>query len=320
MKIWCDRANNQRVAWHCRSHPETAESNAYAEVFQLQRSFIGTSPVHVPTVADIQVVTRRPADERPAVILLELPNRHLGCQTYPYDDLVQISRLCRAANIRLHLDGARLWEIQPFYNRPFADLARLFDSVYVSLYKGLRGTVGCVLASSDAAFMAEAALWQRRLGGWMVTSYPVLIDCERAFNLNIGTFERKWRKMCAVAAAIVQATKDFTTSDGRPIVYFTPEVPTCCQVHTHIRGVTRERLAAARDEVERDLGLSVFPWTLPSPFMHELDPDWVLVNGDPLAVQGMDQYFEWSITDKNVDIPDAVFAQGWRAIVTVLFA
>jgi hypothetical protein len=139
MKIHCDKAGNDRVSWHYRSHLEIAEGHAFAEVFRLKRTFVGKSQLEVPTVADVEAITSLPVEERPAVMLLELPNRELGCKTYPWDDLVQISKLCRAANVKLHMDGARLWEIGPFYlGKSYADVAALFDSVYVSLYKGLR--------------------------------------------------------------------------------------------------------------------------------------------------------------------------------------
>lgn len=339
MKIWCDRASNDRVAWHYRSHPETAEDNAFAQVFHLQRTFVGRSQVEVPTVVDVEAVTSLPADERPAVILLELPNRELGCKTYPYEDLVQISRLCKAANVKLHMDGARLWEIQPFYQgKSFADIARLFDSVYVSFYKGLRGTVGSMLTSSDADFMAEAKKWQRRLGGNMVTAYPAVIDCERGYNVNIGTFHRKWQKMLSVASAIREATKEYRTKDGKPVVFFNPEVPTCCQTHTHIQGVTRERLIASRDEVEKKYRIQVFPWIKPWVLQDEVDADWTLVRrGDipeedeeeSLAAQKerimeepgkYHQYFEWYISDANITIEDEVFAKGWKALCELIVA
>ena len=163
LKIYCDRAGNDRVAWHFRAHLEIAEERAFEEVFQLKRRFVGKSPLEVPTVADVETITSLPVEERPAVILLELPNRELGCKTYPWKDLVHISSLCKAANVALHMDGARLWEIEPYYqDRSFADLAALFDSVYVSFYKGLNGACGAMLTSSDETFIEEAKKWQRR--------------------------------------------------------------------------------------------------------------------------------------------------------------
>lgn len=336
MKIHCDKAGNDRVAWHYRCHLEIAEERAFAEVFLLQRTFVGKSPSAVPTVADVKAVTSLPAEERPAAVLLELPNRELGCKTFPYEDLVQISQLCKAANVKLHMDGARLWEVEPFYlGKSFADVAGLFDSVYVSFYKSLGGAVGAMLTSSDEDFIREAKTWQRRLGGNMVTSYPAVIDCERGYNLNIGTFHLKWQKMCSVASAIMEATKEYRTKDGKPIVYFDPEVPTCCEIHTHIQGVTAKRLAAARDKVEEKYRISVFRSTRPWQTLDEMHADRTLVKRreNPLEEgpltheekhkedrENDHHFFEWMIGNENLNIRDDVFAKGWEALCQLIAA
>ncbi|KAE9366803.1 hypothetical protein N431DRAFT_429609 [Stipitochalara longipes BDJ] len=334
MKIYCDKAGNNRVAWHYRSHPEIAEEHSFAEVFRLQRTFVGKSQLQVPTVDDVKALTSLPVAERPAVVLLELPNRELGCKTYPYDDLIQISQLCKAANIKLHMDGARLWEIEPFYDgKSFSDIAALFDSVYVSFYKGLGGAVGAMLTSSDEDFMDQAKTWQIRLGGRLVAFYQAVIDCERGFNLNIGTFHLKWQKMRSVASAIMEATKEYRTKEGKPIVYFDPEVPTCCQIHTHIQGVTADRLAAARDEVEKKHRISVFRSTRPWQTFDEVDADGTLGKGgnnpqeegtEPQKEKSKEEaendhhFFEWMIRNENLNIPDEVYAKSWKALCQLI--
>ena len=40
--------------------------------------------------------------------------------------------LAKQRGIRLHLDGARLWETQSFYDKPLDEICRGFDSVYVA--------------------------------------------------------------------------------------------------------------------------------------------------------------------------------------------
>ncbi|MBK6600293.1 MAG: hypothetical protein IPG28_01725 [Betaproteobacteria bacterium] len=48
--------------------------------------------------------------------------------------------------IHLHLDGARLWEAREAYApRTHAEIAALFDSVYVSFYKGVGALAGAML-------------------------------------------------------------------------------------------------------------------------------------------------------------------------------
>ncbi|MGH3756156.1 hypothetical protein [Actinophytocola sp.] len=60
------------------------------------------------------------------------------------------------------MDGARIWEAQPFYDRRHADIAGLADTVYTLLYKGLEGVRGAVLAGLED-LVAEAESWRRRL-------------------------------------------------------------------------------------------------------------------------------------------------------------
>jgi len=333
LKVYCDAGVNNRVAWHSKSHLEIHEQRSYAETFNLDRILVGKSKLEVPTVEDIQAVTSLPADRRPAVILLELPNRELGCKTYPWEDLVQISKLCRAAGVKLHMDGARLWEVEPYYqhhnNRSFANLAELFDSVYVSFYKGLGAVCGAMLISSDETFMSTAKVWQRRMGGNMVTSYQEIIDCERGYNLNIGSFGRKYEKMKTVASAIMAATTEYRTAEGQPMVYFNPGTPHACQIHTHIQGASAEEVTAARDQVEKKDRIRVFASLRPWQNLDEQQNAKLVQRGDRVSPDegalpekedpkdGPDDkhhYIEWMITDASLAIADETYAKGWRAL------
>jgi hypothetical protein len=65
-----------------------------------------------------------------------------------WDDLQAIKAHCRAQGIHLHMDGARLWEAAAGYGRPVAEIAAGFDSVYVSLYKGIGGLGGAMLPAA----------------------------------------------------------------------------------------------------------------------------------------------------------------------------
>ena len=56
------------------------------------------------------------------------------------------------------MDGARLWGCEPFYGRTLAEIAGLFDTVYVSLYKQLGGIAGCRLAGPED--VAEVREWR----------------------------------------------------------------------------------------------------------------------------------------------------------------
>ncbi|KXT07849.1 hypothetical protein AC579_1211 [Pseudocercospora musae] len=191
-------------------------------------------------------------------VLLELPNRSLGCTTYTFSDLQEISQACRAANVKLHLDGARLWEGEPYYretfDKTFSDIGALFDSVY----KGLQGIGGAMLVCDSAEMISRAKKWQRRSGGNCFTLMYQFIDDERGFNENIVAFAGRRRKMIEVVEGIKEATKGFMTEDGRSFVRFVPEEAICCQTHAFFQGFTSEQLTRARDSVQEKKNVRVF--------------------------------------------------------------
>lgn len=261
LKIHCEHASNPRTAWHISSHLESAEERAYDKLYNLQRTLIGNDPESLPTIDEIQQVLNLAPDRRPAALVIEVPNRTLGCQTYTLAELERISAACKEADVKLHCDGARIWEIEPYYQRTagksFADIARLFDTVYVSFYKGMRGATGAMLVSNNENLIKEAKVWQRRAGGNAFTLMYEVIDCERGFNENIGTFERKWDKMIDIVSQIQGPTEGFKM-DSEKIVNFVPDKPTCCQIHTVFRGYTASELIIARDQVQETLNVRVF--------------------------------------------------------------
>jgi threonine aldolase len=120
-------------------------------------------------------------EEGIACLLLELPQREIGGQLPDYKTLKSISAYCHEKGIKLHLDGARLFEILPYYKKSAADICKLFDSVYVSLYKGVGGIAGAILAG-DNTFIKESKVWKRRHGGDLISLYPYIISADYYFK------------------------------------------------------------------------------------------------------------------------------------------
>jgi threonine aldolase len=99
-----------------------------------------------------------------AAIAVENTHNFAGGTVQPRDDLTALRDMVDGTGIRLHLDGARLWNAQVASGVAAADYASLFDSVSVCLSKGLGAPVGSVLAG-PADMIAEARKWRKRLGG-----------------------------------------------------------------------------------------------------------------------------------------------------------
>jgi threonine aldolase len=249
LRIWCDRRGLHTVAFHPTCHLELHEEKAYARLHGLHATLVG-DPNGLLTLADLEGV-REPV----AALLLELPQREIGGQLPEWDDLAAQAAWARANGVALHLDGARLWEAQPFYARPHAEIAALFDSVYVSFYKGLGGIAGAVLAG-DEALVSEARVWQRRHGGTIVTMFPYVVAAGEALDARLERMPAYLEHARALAAALA-------TLDGAEVVPDPPQTPL---FHLLLRG-ERERLADAALSVaaEHEVFLFADPSSTTSP-------------------------------------------------------
>lgn len=165
LRIWCDRQGSDRVALPDLSHLLHHEADGPRLLHGLRLEHLTTGR-RTATADDLAAVPGRLG-----AALVELPLRDAGCLLPPWDELTALSAAARDRGVPLHLDGARLWESQAHYDRPLADIAGLFDSVYVSLYKGLGAMAGAVVAT-DADIADELRLWRKRMGGSLLRLTP----------------------------------------------------------------------------------------------------------------------------------------------------
>lgn len=219
MRIWCERGGRRTIAFHPTCHLELHEEKGYERLHGLHATLVG-DPNRLVALADLEGL-REPV----AALLLELPQRELGGLLPAWDDLVAQAAWARERDVALHLDGARLWEAQPYYDRPHAEIAGLFDSVYVSFYKGLGGMAGAVLAG-DEKLVAEARVWQRRHGGTLVTMFPYVIAAETGLDQRLGRMPAYLDHARALADALA-------TVPGLEVVPDPPQTPL---FHVHLDG------------------------------------------------------------------------------------
>jgi threonine aldolase len=141
------------------------------------------------------------AGEGFGAVTVELPLRRAGYKLPSWAELVAISDWCREHATPLHFDGARLWEAQPFYDRPLAEIAALADSVYVSFYKGVGGLAGCVLAGPDR-FIREARVWQGRHGGFLPSAVAEVISALEGLRRHLPRMSHYVERARALAGAL----------------------------------------------------------------------------------------------------------------------
>lgn len=78
-------------------------------------------------------------------VAIENPVRRTDGKTVPIDEIKKISNYCRTNNIKLHLDGARLYMASAWTGTSIKEYASYFDTVYISLYKYLGASAGAML-------------------------------------------------------------------------------------------------------------------------------------------------------------------------------
>jgi threonine aldolase len=169
LRVWCERRGSRRVAIPDLSHLLVHELDGPRLMHGLRFEHL-TEGRATPTGDDLRALT-----PGLGAALVELPLRDAGCLAPPWEDLEGLSEAARELGVPLHVDGARLWEVQPFYDRPHAEIAALADSVYVSFYKGLAGLSGAAVAGQKDA-IDELRGWRQRMGGQLYRMSPYAVS------------------------------------------------------------------------------------------------------------------------------------------------
>ncbi|WP_104522723.1 threonine aldolase family protein [Blastococcus atacamensis] len=241
LRVHADRRGRRTVVCHPESHLIAHEEQAFERLHGMVLRPAGNR-YGLLLRADLDAIA-----EQPAALLVELPQRDLGGQLPPWADLVEQVGWARQRGAAAHLDGARLWEASAGYDRSPADVAGLFDTVYVSFYKGLGALAGCCLAGPDDV-VAEVREWRRRLGGTLFGMWPgaasALTGLRGRLPLMPAYLER--------AREIADAVRDL------PGVTVVPDPPQTPMLHLLLR-TTPEAFPAAARRLAADEGL----WTWP---------------------------------------------------------
>ena len=121
-----------------------------------------------PSAADVEAALRSPIYYNCHAQLLCLENTHNMCGggIYPRERFREVLQAARRAGLKIHLDGARLFNASVASGISVQALAEGTDSVMVTLSKGLACPAGSILAGSRD-FIREAIRVRKRMGGGM---------------------------------------------------------------------------------------------------------------------------------------------------------
>jgi threonine aldolase len=195
LRVHADARGPRTVLWHPHCHVVRHENEGYARMHGLVGRSVGELN-RLITLDDLRAVA-----EPVAALLLELPQRDLGGQLPSFDDLIAQTSWARDRGAAVHMDGARLWEASAGYRKSPSDIAALFDTVYVSFYKGVGALPGCCVAGS-ASDVAQVKEWRRRLGGTLYALWPAAASARNRLAAALTEMPARMEHAHAVAAAL----------------------------------------------------------------------------------------------------------------------
>ncbi len=234
LRIYADSSSVRTVGVHPSSHHVLHEDDAYSVLHQLRAVYL--CPWTRPLLAEDVALAR----DTLGSVSVELPVRWLGGQLQTWEQLQELKRACRDRKVKLHMDGARLWESQPFYGRSYADICKGFDSVYVSLYKMVGGIGGAVLAG-NREFIQEARVWRHRHGGNVFHLAPLVASAAMRLDAALAAIPGHVKRAKALTALIA----------ADPRVTVLPQPVQTNMFHVFLRG-SPQAYSRQRDRIARE--------------------------------------------------------------------
>ena len=156
------------VFLHAQAHVMFYEQGAASALSQVQLRVFdspdGTLDLekmddYVHTDADVHFAPTR-------LVCLEQTHNHCGGVVLPIEHIRAVRELCGRHGLKMHLDGARLFNAVAATGIPASEYAASFDTVSICLSKGLGAPVGSVLVG-DAATLRLAQRARKIYGGGM---------------------------------------------------------------------------------------------------------------------------------------------------------
>jgi threonine aldolase len=125
------------------------------------------------------------------VISIESPVRRRNHEMVDFAELERVCGYAREQGIRLHLDGARLFNLPYHSGRSIRDHTALFDTVFVSLWKHFNAASGAILAG-DASFIDGLHQVRRMFGGSLPQAWPVSAVATEYVARYEDEYARSW--------------------------------------------------------------------------------------------------------------------------------
>jgi threonine aldolase len=150
------------------SHPFLSEAASLAALGGIQAYTLPNQPDGTLRLEDIEIAIREEDVHHPRTRVVALENTHNRCNGVPLtaEYIKSVGDLAHKHDLKLHIDGARLFNAAVALGTPVDKLVKPADSITFCLSKGLCAPVGSVIVGSKE-FIYNARRVRKQLGGGM---------------------------------------------------------------------------------------------------------------------------------------------------------
>jgi threonine aldolase len=228
----------EEVLLHEGSHIFVYEAGAPAMLSGVQlRTLFGENGVLDPETVRAAV---RPEDVHfPRSRLLCLENTHntAGGKIFPLEDFATVAQTAKVLGLKVHLDGARLFNAQAATGIPASEWCAHADTVSVCSSKGLGAPVGSLLAG-DEETIREARRARKAFGGGMRQAGIIAAASLYAFEHHIDRLAEDHARARKLVAGLREAGYEAKEPDTNLVLVAVEDPP------EFLRALAREGVLA----------------------------------------------------------------------------
>ncbi len=241
--IKCHTQPLDEVICHAYSHIYQYETGGYAFNSGVALQLLNGEHGKI-TAEQIEAHIRPVYDWLPLTKMVSLENtvNKAGGSYYTLDEIRPITQLCKERKLKLHLDGARIYNALIETNESTQDVGNHFDSISVCLSKGLGAPVGSLLIG-DHDFITQARRFRKVMGGGMRQAGYLAAAGLYALENNITRLKEDHAHAALLADCLKQRSyADNILFYGTNIVFF--DISGKYTADSFIEGLDQEQIKA----------------------------------------------------------------------------
>ena len=228
----------EEVLLHEGSHIFVYEAGAPAMLSSVQlRTLTGDNGTLDPETVRNAVRPENVHFPRSRLLCLENTHNTAGGKVFPLEDFASVAETARELGLKVHLDGARLFNAQAATGIPAREWCAHADTVSVCSSKGLGAPVGSLLAG-DGETISEARRARKAFGGGMRQAGIIAAASLYAFENNVERLSEDHARARNLAAGLREAGYDARHPDTNLVLVAVDDPP------EFLRALAREGVLA----------------------------------------------------------------------------